>query len=112
MTTTTADEQIGPQLAQPDRIRGWLVFGHLPPDLQKSEDQTRWADMRERAAPVRPVTGAEILLLEHLGYDTTRVTQTVVHGRHRCWPTLELPRTRKQANALRKLGYTDPIPTI
>lgn len=109
MTTPT---EIGTQLPQPDRLRGWLVFDHLPAELQRIEDQTRWADMRERGQRVRPVTGTELLLLEHLGHDTSRVTQTVVYGRHRSWPTLEdAPRPRSQRKYLRDNGYTDNLPT-
>ena len=102
--------QIGAQLPQPDRLRGWLTFSSLPDDLQKTEDETRWADMREHAAAVRPVTATELALLEHLGYDTSRVTQTVVHGRHRCWPTLEPARSADQRRTLQRLGYTDQLP--
>ncbi len=94
-------DTIGNQLPQPDRIRGWLVFDHLPADLQKAEDSTRFADagaLHTIGNPighvgggityrpsrlVRTVTGAELILLEHLGYDTAKVTQTVVRGRHR-----------------------------
>ena len=122
----TAPDEIGQQLPQPDPLRGWLVFDHLPDHLQRAEDTTRMADSGGvntghalshvgigvvTSRRVRPVTGTEILLLEHLGHDTTHVTQTVVAGRHRSWPCLESTRrTTQQAKALRDAGYTDPIP--
>ena len=43
----TDNNEIGPQFDQPDP-RGWLVFAHLPPELQRREDATAAAD-RDRA---------------------------------------------------------------
>lgn len=122
-------DTIGNQLPQPDRIRGWLVFDHLPDDLQKAEDSTRFADagaLHTIGNPighvgggityrpnrlVRTVTGTELILLEHLGYDTAKVTQTVVRGRHRSWPCLEdTPRPPEERTRLKEAGYTDHLP--
>ena len=106
----TGPSGIGAQLRQPDRLRGWLVFDHLPPDMQTAEDETRYADMRITSARVRPATATELALLAHLGYDTSGVTQTVADGRYRFWPTLEDGplTTGARANLLAR-GYTDPL---
>ena len=92
------------QFDQPDP-RGWLVFKHLPADIQRREDATAAADHArgyprgdcdERAVPVftRPATRAERILLQHLGYAlpdelTTRVEWITPRVRNRRWPQLE-----------------------
>ena len=66
-------DQIGVQLPQPDP-RGWLVFDHLPADLQRAEDARAAADA-DRLITVyafeRDATPTERQLLEHLGHDLT-----------------------------------------
>lgn len=105
----TAPEGIGSQLPMPDH-RGWLTFDALPDDLRRAEDSTRWCDY-ESPKLVRPVTATELVLLEHLGYDTSPVTQTVCRHRNRSWPVLEAtPRTPEERKILRSAGYTDALP--
>ncbi|MGB3521942.1 MAG: hypothetical protein WBA50_10740 [Mycobacterium sp.] len=106
------DDEIGNQLPQPDP-RGWLVFDHLPSDLQNREDATlcadhqRWQDSLRgadwlggaaaipRPSWMRPATPTERLLLAHLGYDdlpddlTTWVRYRTNSVRMRRWPALE-----------------------
>lgn len=101
----TAD-QIGAH--RPDAVRGWLVFDHLPPDLQIAEDSTLAAD-HERAAArhgrafTRDATEAERILLAHIGFTEltddlrTRVQWVASGVRKRTWPQLD--------------GTTDPAPS-
>jgi hypothetical protein len=106
----TAVPGVGPQYPQPDP-RGWLVFEHLPDELQRAEDATQNADYGradglvagvrlqwDREARVwyfeRPATDAERTLLQHLGYTlpstlTTRVDYATETLRCRTWPQLE-----------------------
>lgn len=103
-------DAIGKQLPQPDH-RGWLTFEHLPDHLLRAQDSTRWNDY-ENPKLVRPVTDTELVLLQHLGYDTSGVTQTVCRHRHRSWPCLEsTPRTPEERKILRAAGYADALPT-
>lgn len=82
-------DTIGAQYPQPDD-RGWLVFESLPPDLQRAEDATQYADIGRRYGWIpmdgcypadwqydsdsqtwyfdRPATDTEQQLLVHLGY--------------------------------------------
>lgn len=90
-------DAIGPQKPQPDP-RGWLVFDHLPPDLQAAEDATAHADYERAMATgngihTRPATPTERLLLEHLGLElpdelTTMVVSQTKGTRLRRWPQL------------------------
>lgn len=103
---------VGAQYPQPDR-RGWLVFEHLPNDLQNAEDATQAADYQRRASHAtqwaietdpdtrkslwfftRPATDTERALLGHLGYTVppdlkTRVQFHTETLRQRRWPALE-----------------------
>ncbi|QRY53387.1 hypothetical protein [Mycolicibacterium septicum] len=93
-----ADNDIGAQLPQPDP-RGWLVFDHLPKDLQDAEDARQDADATRARRDhwgvwSRPATVTEQLLLEHLGYElpanlATRVQYLTDGVRRRTWPALE-----------------------
>jgi hypothetical protein len=104
MTTPDLNE-IGEH--RPDKYRGWLVFSHLPPDLQDAEDSTQAADHDRFAAVARrypaltrtvlarPATPAERALLEHLGLElpdklATHVSYPSPGIRHRSWPQLEI----------------------
>ncbi|MCG7597836.1 hypothetical protein [Mycobacterium sp. PSTR-4-N] len=105
------DNTIGPH--RPDDHRGWLVFEHLPDELQRAEDATQAADFAAASSfsmkwsrtvdPdtgrvvryfTRPATAAERTLLAHLGYtlpealdcSVSYVTETL---RRRRWPALE-----------------------
>ena len=89
-------DQIGAQLPQPDP-RGWLVFDHLPADLQNAEDSRAAADYdrsKDQQRFTRPATEAECTLLAHLGFVIPTVLDTHVQYdtpaiRTRRWPTLE-----------------------
>lgn len=104
MTQPTTDA-IGNQLAQPDP-RGWLVFDHLPSDLQNAEDGRQYADIEKAhelhwASWSRNATDAERVLLAHLGYTLpptlfTRVTMLTNNVRRRTWPALELQTPQPQ----------------
>jgi hypothetical protein len=79
-----------------DRYRGWLVFDHLPDDLQRQEDSTHDRDIHdERRWFERPATDAERTLLAHLGFelpdDLATYVEHVVRGSivRRRWPALE-----------------------
>ncbi|BCO36850.1 hypothetical protein BMW24_018290 [Mycobacterium heckeshornense] len=99
------DDVIGDQYPQPDP-RGWLVFTHLPADLQRAEDATLFHDLAMfarkaryntdtcRREMTRPATDAERTLLQHLGFQLPDDLTTVVYYqsptmRARCWPQLE-----------------------
>ncbi|KUI13388.1 hypothetical protein AU192_24720 [Mycobacterium lehmannii] len=100
----TAPDEIGEH--RPDKYRGWLVFAHLPKELQDAEDATQEADYRRSrligsvAAPMmrgpwaRPATDAERTLLAHLGFTlperlVTWVSYPTATVRKRRWPQLE-----------------------
>jgi hypothetical protein len=93
----------------PDDPRGWLVFAHLPRDLQRFEDQRQVADSdRDRSRFTRPATDTERLLLSHLGYDLTAydtdnelLTHVTYLGpvRRRTWPQLEPTTTPESGDA-------------
>jgi hypothetical protein len=105
---------VGPQRA--DDRRGWLVFEHLPDELQRAEDATQAADFDRRTwhhpgwirefdhlrgisvrCFYRPATPAERTLLAHLGHTLptnldTRVEYLSETLRQRRWPALESQR--------------------
>lgn len=78
-----------------DRHRGWLVFDHLPPDLQRAEDATHYRDIHdERDCFNRPATDTERTLLAHLGFTvpeqlSTHIDHVTVGIVRRRWPALE-----------------------
>ncbi|MCZ0732215.1 hypothetical protein [Mycolicibacterium iranicum] len=103
MTDTIGAQRVG------DR-RGWLVFEHLPDDLQNAEDTTQAHDFTWRGNQLlreydparghvvrffnRPATLAERTLLTHLGHELpetlyTRVEYLTETLRQRRWPQLE-----------------------
>ncbi|WP_273733363.1 hypothetical protein [Mycolicibacterium septicum] len=85
-----------------DDRRGWLVFGHLAPHLQRAEDATLHADHEAVAGDEYPgrttfdrrATSTERLLLLSLGHPlpddlTTHVAWLSNGLRRRTWPQLE-----------------------
>ena len=97
---TAPDMSGAQQMEQPD-VRGWLAINGLPPEYQRSEDSTTWAD-RERAANrwqrkgfQRPATDTERALLAWLGHGplpdelVTHVRYYSKSCRNRTWPQIE-----------------------
>lgn len=94
----TADPLAGIGAHHPHDPRGPLVFDSLPPEIQRAEQQTQFADYERRhwrasLPEERPATSAERLLLEHLGYtvpnDLTTCVRWLSNGvRRRTWPQL------------------------
>lgn len=108
----TAIAGVGPQhpkAADDADPRGWLVFEHLPAELQRLEDQRAQLDRElygSLSSPwkrdgislwtlrgTRAATDTERALLAHLGYDIPDDLDTVVDFtpgvRNRRWPQLE-----------------------
>ncbi|AYE95715.1 hypothetical protein C0J29_13780 [Mycobacterium paragordonae] len=91
-----SDNGIGVQI--PDPYRGWLVFDHLPDELQRAEDATLAHDNQDERNAARcysrPATETERTLLAHLGWNlpddlTTHVDRITPSVRRRRWPQLE-----------------------
>lgn len=100
MTTPDNFDLTGIGEHRPDHRRGFLVFTHLPPEVQDAEDSTAYADLenRYRRAVVhrdRDATAAERALLTHLGHSCPPGLQTRVRWvsngvRNRSWPALKI----------------------
>jgi hypothetical protein len=83
--------------------RGWLVFTHLPMDIDDAENSTAAADFeRWRLRPRvfrRDATPTEAALLQHLGHVmpaeplVTEVKYRSRGVRHRRWPQIEAQET-------------------
>jgi hypothetical protein len=84
---------------KPDSKRGALVFSSLPPDVQRAEDATAYADYESRhyravVTRTRPATAVERALLAHvLGREVPADLTTTVRWlssgvRNRSWPKL------------------------
>ncbi|MGA5540789.1 hypothetical protein ACPCIR_02970 [Mycobacterium sp. NPDC051198] len=89
-----------------DDTRGWLVFSHLPDELQRQMDQTAADDWERRGwrpsmKRTRPASAAEKTLLAHLGFNLPSNLDAVVRYISVSVRRVDFPQLQDQLEALR-----------